>query len=62
LKAEQAGVKSALGWLYVWMNGLPALLCIRSQERIDDAVNQGLSILAGLALGSSGNGLGLNER
>jgi len=44
------------------MNGLPALLCIRSQERIDDAVNQGLSILAGLALGSSGNGLGLNER
>jgi hypothetical protein len=30
-----------------------ALFCARPQGRIDDAVNQGLSILAGLALGSS---------
>ncbi len=30
-----------------------ALFCTRPQGRIDDAVNQGLSILAGLALGSS---------
>jgi hypothetical protein len=32
------------------------LFCARSQNRIDDAVNQGLSILAGLALGGSANG------
>ena len=32
-----------------------ALFCTRPQGRIDDAVNQGLSILAGLALGSSVN-------
>ena len=78
---------TALSWLYVRMNGLPALarrvdepgssggvvdpdapkqppvgstpehpvalFCARPQGRIDDAVNQGLSILAGLALGSS---------
>ncbi|MBW0182072.1 MAG: hypothetical protein KXJ50_13495 [Vulcanococcus sp.] len=30
-----------------------AIFCTRPQGRIDDAVNQGLSILAGLALGSS---------
>jgi hypothetical protein len=30
-----------------------ALFCTRPQGRIDDAVKQGLSILAGLALGSS---------
>ena len=32
-----------------------ALFCTNPQGRIDDAVNQGLSILAGLALGSSVN-------
>jgi hypothetical protein len=81
---------TALSWLYVRVNGLPALerrvavpdgrsglldpdaanpptnastsehpvalFCARPQGRIDDAVNQGLSILAGLALGSSVNG------
>ena len=80
---------TALSWLYVRMNGLPALerrvdetssasgvvdpdapqqpsgtstpehpvalFCARPQGRIDEAVNQGLSILAGLALGSSVN-------
>ena len=30
-----------------------ALFCARPQSRIDDAVSQGLSILAGLALGGS---------
>ena len=35
-----------------------ALFCTRPQGRIDDAVNQGLSILAGLALGSSVSGRG----
>jgi hypothetical protein len=78
---------TALSWLYVRMNGLPAierrvheqggprgvvdpdapqqpsgvstaehpvtLFCARPQGRIDNAVNQGLSILAGLALGNS---------
>ncbi len=39
-----------------------ALFCARPQSRIDDAVNQGLSILAGLALGSSVNGRGIDER
>ncbi|MFM2172817.1 MAG: hypothetical protein RLZZ54_744 [Cyanobacteriota bacterium] len=39
-----------------------ALFCMRPQGRIDDAVNQGLSILAGLALGSSVNGRGIDER
>ncbi len=34
------------------------LFCTRPQGRIDDAVNQGLSILAGLALGSSVGGRG----
>jgi hypothetical protein len=87
---------TALSWLYVRMNGLPALerrldepsgsaavvdpdapqqpsgasatehpvavFCARPQGRIDDAVNQGLSILAGLALGSSVNGRGIDER
>jgi hypothetical protein len=38
-----------------------ALFCTRPQGRIDDAVNQGLSILAGLALGSSVNGRGQGE-
>lgn len=81
-----------LSWLYVRMNGLPALdrlvdqpggsggvldpdaprqpsvgstsehpvtlFCARLQGRIDDAVNQGLSILAGLALRSSVNDRG----
>ncbi|MEN9767418.1 MAG: hypothetical protein RLZZ32_1378 [Cyanobacteriota bacterium] len=83
---------TALSWLYVRMNGLPALerrvdepggsvdvvdpdapkqssigstpdhpvalFCARPQGRIDDAVDQGLSILAGLALGSSVGGRG----
>jgi hypothetical protein len=87
---------TALSWLYVRMNGLPALerrvdasggsrgvvdadatgqpsggptpdhpvalFCARPQGRIDDAVNQGLSILAGLALGSSVTGRGIDER
>jgi hypothetical protein len=87
---------TALSWLYVRMNGLPALerrvdepsssggvvdpdapkqisvgstseppvalFCARPQGRIDDAVNQGLSILAGLALGSSVNGRGIDQR
>ncbi len=38
-----------------------ALFCARPQGRIDDAVNQGLSILAGLALGSSVGGMGRNQ-
>jgi hypothetical protein len=80
---------TALSWLYVRTNGLPAWerrvdepaslggavdpdapqqpsaganpahpvaeFCAHPQGRIDDAVNQGLSILAGLALGSSVN-------
>jgi predicted RNA binding protein YcfA (HicA-like mRNA interferase family) len=83
---------TALSWLYVRTNGLPAmerrveqparhrgpvdpdvpqpasggstpghpvaLFCTHPQGRIDDAVNQGLSILAGLALGSSVSGRG----
>ena len=81
---------TALSWLYVRANGVPALarrvdegagrgdmvdpdapeqpsagstpehpvalFCTRPQGRIDDAVKQGLSILAGLALGSSVSG------
>ena len=39
-----------------------ALFCTRPQGRIDDAVNQGLSILAGLALGSSVGGPGIGEK
>jgi hypothetical protein len=35
-----------------------SLFCTRQQGRIDDAVNQGLSILAGLAMGSSVGGRG----
>ena len=38
-----------------------ALFCTRPQDRIDDAVNQGLSILAGLALGSSVGGRGQGQ-
>ena len=38
-----------------------ALFCVRPQGRIDEAVNQGLSILAGLALGSSVNGRGQGQ-
>ena len=38
-----------------------ALFCARPQGRIDDAVNQGLSILAGLALGSSVSGRGQGQ-
>jgi hypothetical protein len=34
------------------------LFCARPKDRIDKAVNQGLSILAGLALGSSVSGRG----
>jgi len=63
---------TALSWLYVRSNGLPALeqqqnippeapvsvFCSRPQDRIDEAVSQGLSILAGLALGSSVGGRG----
>ena len=37
------------------------LFCARPQDRIDDAVNQGLSILAGLALGGSASGRGQGE-
>jgi hypothetical protein len=37
------------------------LFCTRPQGRIDDAVNQGLSILAGLALGSSVGGRGQDQ-
>jgi hypothetical protein len=65
-----------LSWLYVRTNGLAAmerpsasstpeqpvaLFCSRSQGRIDDAVNQRLSILAGLALGSSVSGRGQGQ-
>ena len=39
-----------------------ALFCTRPQGRIDDAVNQGLSILAGLALGGSVGGRGIIEK
>ena len=39
-----------------------ALFCTRPQGRIDDAVNQGLSILAGLALGSSVGGRVISEK
>ena len=86
---------TALSWLHVRMNGLPAierrvdeagssgdvvdpnpppqpaggstpehplaLFCARPQGRIDEAVNQGLSILAGLALGSSVGGRGQGQ-
>jgi len=38
-----------------------ALFCTRPQGRIDEAVNQGLSILAGLALGSSVGGKGQGQ-
>ena len=38
-----------------------ALFCVRPQGRIDEAVNQGLSILAGLALGSSVHGRGQGQ-
>ena len=38
-----------------------ALFCTRPQGRIDDAVNQGMSILAGLALGSSVSGKGQDQ-
>ena len=38
-----------------------AIFCTRPQGRIDDAVNQGLSILAGLALGSSVGGRGQGQ-
>ena len=38
-----------------------ALFCTRPQGRIDDAVSQGLSILAGLALGSSVSGRGQDQ-
>jgi hypothetical protein len=38
-----------------------ALFCVHSQGRIDDAVNHGLSILAGLALGSSVSGRGQGQ-
>jgi hypothetical protein len=31
--------------------------CLRPQRRIDEAVNQGLSVLAGLALGGSVQGV-----
>ena len=38
-----------------------ALFCTLPQRRIDDAVNQGLSILAGLALGSSVSSRGQHQ-
>ena len=68
---------TALSWLYLRSNGLPALeqqqntppatvppeppvsvFCSRPQGHIDEAVSQGLSILAGLALRSSVSGRG----
>jgi hypothetical protein len=33
-----------------------AQICSRPQDRLDRAVSQGLSVLAGLALGRSGGG------
>lgn len=55
-----------LSWLVVHHHGIPrpnatgqpatdpvALFCARPQHRIDAAVGQGLSVLAGLALGGS---------
>jgi hypothetical protein len=38
-----------------------ALFCTRPQGRIDEAVNQGLSLLAGLALGGSVSGRGQGQ-
>jgi hypothetical protein len=38
-----------------------ALFCTSPQSRIDEAVKQGLSILAGLALGSSVSGKGQDQ-
>ena len=38
-----------------------ATFCAHPQRRIDDAVKQGLSILAGLALGSSVSGRGQDQ-
>jgi hypothetical protein len=51
---------TAFSWIHLQQEGLQVphdpSFCIRPQGRIDDAVNQGLSILAGLALGSSALG------
>ena len=48
---------TAFSWIHLQQEGPHAShdpsFCIRPQGRIDEAVNQGLSILAGLALGSS---------
>jgi len=48
---------TAFSWIHLQQEGLHVphdpSFCIRPQGRIDEAVNQGLSILAGLALGSS---------
>ncbi len=57
---------TALSWLYVRTNALPAhsvaAFCAHPQGRIDDAVTQGLHILAGLALGSSVGERGISEK
>ena len=42
--------------------GLPPLHNDRPRSRIDSAVSQGLSILAGLALGGSGVGVGKRDQ
>jgi hypothetical protein len=60
---------TVLAWIVVQHRGVNstttdplAVFCARPQHRIDTAVSQGLSVLAGLALGSSvvgpGNGRG----
>jgi len=53
---------SAMGWLLLLRQGATASalsrtaveFCNRPQDRLDRAVGQGLSVLAGLALGRSG--------
>ena len=53
---------SAMTWLLVLRQGTAsaavsrpeAQLCSRPQDRLDRAVSQGLSVLAGLALGRAG--------
>jgi len=51
-----------LSWLYVQRHGLPSAIdptlvfCERPRSRVDAAVSQGLSVLAGLALGGTFGG------
>ena len=50
---------TVLSWLYLQSHGLPTAtdptlaFCERPRSRVDAAVGQGLSVLAGLALGGS---------